>query len=76
MKEQWRIDTNWFLSKAGIFIFIHALGLYLFLQIFNALADGFIATFFNIKMPLFFALIGGLLLAISYQGEEKDENKT
>lgn len=66
-------NLHWLLSKSSLFVFADALGLYLFLQLFNSLSDGFIAEVFDIKIPLIVAVISGLILVIFYTGQVKSE---
>lgn len=70
MKESHSIGLCWFVSTSSLFIFAHALGLYLFLQLFNAFSDGFIAEAFNIKIPLMVAVVSGLVFSVSYSGRK------
>lgn len=59
------------MAQASLFVFLHALGAYLFLLLFNAYSDGFIAAVFNIKIPLAVAVVSGLVFALTFSGNEK-----
>lgn len=63
-------ELNWFLAKAALFVFINALGVYLFLQLFNVYSDGFIAVVFNIKIPLAVAIVSGFVFMLTYSGND------
>ncbi len=64
MQEKHQSELSWFVTKASLFVFLHALGTYLFLQIFNVYSDGFIAEVFDIKIPLVVAIISSFILAV------------
>jgi|SaaInlStandDraft_7_1057024.scaffolds.fasta_scaffold748886_1 general stress protein CsbA len=75
MKNKGTENFKWLLTKSSVFVFIHAIGSYLVLILINASAKGFIAELFNIKIPLFVAVVSGLVFVMTHmKNDEKDDD--